>query len=277
MAQRWSHSAISRSIVILRTKNRCLRTRLKINASQTIPRSSNLYIVEGHEWRGGKKTIVEERIVPNIASDKWKAIARTQARTRDMAIPLSRKGNNEQKANARLHKLSPTSRTRWSILEKSDNKRLAGYKLFNCSILAKEFLDDELTRLLTRYIAALPQGYWGFFVNRFLSVRRNFFSFLWRGIEIWIFFVILEYSEKINLYCNFRIFLWMIGTFDILFWDSISFSFFFLWREIERIWIFFSFLFSKRFDKQSWKWNKRGLYYSMNLDFSQRIFIIKIY
>lgn len=55
MAQRWSHSAISRSIVILRAKNRCLRTRLKINASQTIPRSSNLYIVEGHEWRGGKK------------------------------------------------------------------------------------------------------------------------------------------------------------------------------------------------------------------------------
>lgn len=206
MAQRWSHSAISRSIVILRAKNRCLRTRLKINASQTIPRSSNLYIIEGHEWRGEKKTIVEERIVPNIASDKWKAIARTQARTRDTAIPLSRKGNNEQKANARLHKLSPTSRTRWSILEKSDNKRLAGYKLFNCSILAKEFLDDELTRLLTRYIAALPQGYWGFFVNRFLSVRRNFFSFLWRGIEIWIFFVILEYSEKINLYRNFRIF-----------------------------------------------------------------------
>lgn len=193
-----------------------------------------------------------------------------------MAIPLSRKGNNEQKANARLHKLSPTSRTRWSILEKSDNKRLAGYKLFNCSILAKEFLDDELTRLLTRYIAALPQGYWGFFVNRFLSVRRNFFSFLWRGIEIWIFFVILEYSEKINLYRNFRIFCeWSVLS--ILFWGSISFSFFFLWREIERIWIFFSFLFSKRFDKQSWKWNKRGLYYSMNLDFSQRIFIIKIY
>lgn len=57
-AHRWRNgdlSAISRSIVILRTKNRCLRTRLKINASQTIPRSSNLYIVEGHEWRGGKK------------------------------------------------------------------------------------------------------------------------------------------------------------------------------------------------------------------------------
>lgn len=128
------------------TKTRHLGTRLKINASQTIPRSNNLYMVSTNGEVKKKKTIWKnnrrgERIVPNIANDKWKAIGRTQARTRDnTAIPSSRKGNNEQKARLLQGFISypqPTSRTRWSILEKSDNKRLAGYKLFNCSILAQ--------------------------------------------------------------------------------------------------------------------------------------------
>lgn len=184
----WSHSAIFQSIVIRHgTKTRRLETRLKINASQTIPRSNNLYMVSTNGEVKKKKTIWKnnrrgERIVPNIANDKWKAIGRTQARTRDnTAIPSSRKGNNEQKARLLQGFISypqPTSRTRWSILEKSDNKRLAGYKLFNCSILAQGISRRWAhTSPHTIYCLALPQGYWGFFVNRFLSVRRNFFSF----------------------------------------------------------------------------------------------------